>query len=465
MVVQIPTTSAAEQLAGFALELRYEDIPAAVVDAAKQHLLDAIGCGLAAHALDIGGAARRVALDMGGTPEATVIGSAARLPAPAAALANGTLMHALDFDDTHSGAIAHVSTVVAPAAMAVADACNADGRSFVTALVAGNEAVTRIGMAAVGEFHARGLHPTSIAGVFGATVAAATLVGSDRQTATSALGIAGSMASGLFAYLDAGTPTKPIHAGWAAQAGIVAARLAQAGAEGPATVFEGRFGLFDAFLGRIPDLDSEFHDLGSRWETLKIAYKPYPCCHFMHGALGAAASLGRIDPEAIADIHVAVPAGAVSLVLEPEDAKFAPRTTYDAKFSLQYSLASLIVHGSLGIGSYTPEAIRDPSVIALARRVSYEVREFPTYPQAFPGAVEIALRDGRRLDAELAHQEGGPENPLGPSMIADKFRENVAAALDDAAAAELERAVLAIDDVDDVAGVFARLASAAELPA
>lgn len=463
MAVQSIDITAAQQLADFALDVRYRDLPVDVVDAAKRHLLDAIGCALAAHALAEGTAARRVAEAMGGTPEASVIGSATRLPAPTAALANGMLMHALDFDDTHSAAVAHVSAVVAAATMAVAEAVHADGRRFVTAFVVGNEIVARIGMAASGEFHARGFHPTSIAGVFGATVAAATLTDSDRATVTSAFGIAGSMASGLFAYLDAGTATKPIHAGWAAHAGILAARLAEAGAEGPPTVLEGRFGLFDAFLGHVPDLTPQLCDLGSRWETRRIAYKPYPSCHYMHGVLGAAASLDRVDPDAITDIRAIVPKDAVSLVLDPEEAKFAPRTPYDAKFSLQYSLAALIVHGGLNLGSYAPAAISNPAVLALARRVHYEVREFPTYPAAFPGAIEITLRDGRKLKAEMAHQAGGPGNPLGLAAISTKFRENASLALDTRATTELEQAILGIDDSLDVSLVFGELASIGEV--
>ena len=143
-------------------------------------------------------------------------------------------------------------------------------------------------MAASGAFHARGFHPTSVCGVFGATAAAARLAGLDAETTTSALGLAGSMSSGLMAYLNDGTPTKPVHAGWAAQAGVLAARLAAHGAEGPAGVLDGRFGVFHAFVDDDePSLAEQLDDLGSRWETLRVSYKPYPACHFMHGSLGA----------------------------------------------------------------------------------------------------------------------------------------------------------------------------------
>lgn len=456
LAVQITSTAAAK-LAKFALSLRYEGLPDEVVSAAKGHLLDTVGCGLAAYALRDGMAGRTVALRTGGNPEATVLGSLAKVPAPMAALANGMLMHALDFDDTHSDSIAHVSTVVVPAALGEAEACSADGRSLITALVAGNETTARIGMVASGEFHSRGFHPTSIAGVFGATVAASSLGELDPETVTSALGIAGSMASGLFAYLDVGSATKPIHAGWAAHAGVIASRLAAAGAEGPDSVLEGRFGLYEAFVGQVPELAESLDDLGSRWETLRIAYKPYPACHFVHGVLGAAETLAPVDLDAVEDILVTVPEGAVSLVLEPQEQKFAPRTPYEAKFSLQYSLGALLVHGSVGTSTYLPEAIEDPAVLSIARRVRYEVRDFPTYPTAFPGALELTLRDGRRLSASLMYQVGGPDNPLSEEALRTKFHDNASLVLREATVDELAETLLGIDEIHDLSGALSML--------
>src|SRR5262245_10756423 len=226
---------------------------------------------------------------MGGTPEATVIGLGHRLPAAQAALANGMLCHGLDFDDTHGDAVCHVTVVVGPAALAVAEGRRAGGRDVLTALVAGAEVVARLGMAAAGAFHRRGFHPTSVCGVFGATAAAARLDGLDAGTATRALGIAGSLAGGLLAFLEDGAPTKPIHPGWAAHGAVMAARLVAHGAAGPAAVLEGRYGLYDAFVEQDGlALERELADLGIRWETRRLAYKPYPACHLVHGVLGAA---------------------------------------------------------------------------------------------------------------------------------------------------------------------------------
>jgi 2-methylcitrate dehydratase PrpD len=445
--------TAAERFAGFALELDLDAVPDEVVEAAKLHVLDVIGCGLAAHGLGIAGEGRETMTELGGTAEATVIGLDTRLPAPNAAFANAMLCHGLDFDDTHSDSVAHVSTVVVPAAAALAEARSASGRELLTAIITGNEIVTRIGMATPGAFHKRGFHPTAICGIFGATAAAARLGGLDAEQATSALGIAGSMASGLFAYLDDATATKPIHPAWAAHGALLACRLASHGAEGPPGVLEGRFGVFHAFVDTRIDLEPQLADLGSRWETPRIAYKAFPACHFIHGSLGATGTLADdLDPDEIEDVLVTIPEAGVSLVLEPADRKIAPRTDYEGKFSLQYSTAAMLVHGRVGLTTYTPEALADERVLDLTRKVHYETKEYASYPAAFPGGVRITLKDGSTVEADFPHQLGAPENPMSAEQVREKFHEN--AALAGGSFEALEHAILSLEELDDVTGLL-----------
>jgi len=459
--------TAAQTLAAWAVGLSLDDVPADVRQHAKLHLLDTVGCGLAASALGIAGEGRAAMGELGGEGGATVIGLDGALPAPNAAFANAMLCHGLDFDDTHSDSVSHVSTVVSPAALAVAEARGASGRDALAAIVAGNEAVTRIGMAASGAFHKRGFHPTAICGIFGAVAASARLSGLDPAAAASALGLAGSMASGIFAYLEDGTATKPVHPAWAAHGGVLAVRLAALGAEGPPSVLEGKFGLYHSFLGAEKgevDIDGQLADLGSRWETPRIAYKPYPACHVMHGTLGAtaeAAAERRFTPAEIADVLVTVPAAWVSLVLEPAEAKVAPRSAYEGKFSLQYSTAAMLVMGKVGVATYSEEAIADPAVLEVARKVRYETRDYPTYPQAFPGGVRVTLASGRRLEADFPYQQGGPENPMSPGEVRAKFRENGSLALSDGDLEALEEAVLSLEEQDDLHTALAPLTRAA----
>ena len=460
--------TAAERLAEFATTLTLEDVPAEVAEHAKLHLLDTLGCGLAAHATGIAGEGRTAMAELGGEPQATVIGSDARLPAPNAAFANAMLCHGLDFDDTHSESVSHVSTVTCPASLAVGEAQAAAGSEVLAAIVGASEVIARLGMAASGRFHARGFHPTAICGIFGATVAAARLTGADTRTAASALGIAGSMASGLFAYLEDGTATKPIHPAWAAHGGILASRLAALGAEGPQSVVEGKFGLYHAFLGAERgeiDIDSQLADLGSRWETPRIAYKPFPVCHFMHGSLGATAdALGSrtLSPDEIAEVVVTVPAAGVSLVLEPAEAKKTPRSDYEGKFSLQYSVASMLVRGHVSVSDFSDEAIADPAVLAVAGKVRYETPDYPTYPQAFPGGVRVILADGSTLERDFPHQKGGPENPMSADEVREKFRSNALLALAPSAVDALEDVVLAFDRQPDVSAALVPLTAVKE---
>jgi 2-methylcitrate dehydratase PrpD len=446
--------TAAQRFASFSASLSLDAIPPEVVDAAKLHFLDTLGCGLAGHARDAAPAAREAMIERGVSGAATVIGVKSGLPAADAALANGVTCHALDFDDTHTGAIAHVSVAVVPAALAAAQSTGAGGAELLTATIAGNEIITRLGMAVGSAFHARGFHPTSVCGVFGATAAAARLQGLEAKTAVNALGIAGSMASGLLEYLADGSSTKQLHPGWAAHAGIIASRLAAHGATGPASIIEGRFGLYRAFVERADvDIASLLADLGQRWETPRIAFKPYPACHYVHASLDATvqAMAGKsVALEEIEEIVALSTEAGVSLVLEPLADKHRPRSEYEAKFSLPYSIASLLVRGKVDVSTYTDEAIVDPDVLELAAKVRYEVKDYATFPQALPGGVRIHLRDGRTVEAELPYQRGGPENPMSAAEVREKFRLNAALALGDSDIEALEQAVMTLEQHDDL---------------
>lgn len=457
----------ASRLASFTITTAPQEIPDDVRRRGCLHMVDALGCGLAAAGLDVGGAPASVATTQGGTMEADQIGGSERVPAPLAALANGTRCHALDFDDTHELGICHSSTVVGPAAIAAGQAAGSTGAEVLAAYLLGSEVALRIAVVAADGLYARGFHPTSVCGVFGATAAAARLLGLSVEQATNALGIAGSFAGGLFEYLTDGSATKPLHAGWAGQAGIHATRLAAAGATGPATVLEGRFGLIRSHADPSGSADSIAADLGERWEVLNLSIKPFPACHFAHASTWAAGELmdtHRLRVDGIEEIVVRVPDEGAALVLEPLDHKIAPRTGYDAKFSLPYTVAYRLVHGHLDLASFSETAIRDPAVLQLASRVHGERLDGPP-PSRFAGGARVVMASGRELNSFLPCTPGSPDNPLDQRWILAKFRDNAELALSFEDAGELMGLLLGIEELSSLTRVGGLLSTAGRCPA
>jgi 2-methylcitrate dehydratase PrpD len=283
----------AERLSEFATRLEFDDIPTDVVASVRLRALDILGIALASSASELAPSVLGAVQGWGGGA-CSVVGSRLTTSPPLAALANGALAHGLDFDDTHAISITHASSVILPTVLALGEAGGHSGRTVVTAAVAGYEAMTRVGMAAPGEFHARGWHATAVCGAFGATVAAGRLDALDHDRLTAALGIAGSFASGVSEHLQDGSWVKRVHPGWAAHSGIVAAGLARGGFSGPATIFEGRFGLYRTFLRSEHDA-TPFDTLGKEWETLRVGFKPYPCCHYNHAYLDCVLALRARD--------------------------------------------------------------------------------------------------------------------------------------------------------------------------
>ena len=445
------------RLAAFAGALRFEDIPAEVVTSVRLRTLDVLGVALAASTSDFAPAIMG-ALDGWGTDGAcTVIGTRRTAPAPLAILANGALTHGLDYDDTHAASITHASAVVLPCALALGEAGGVDGRTVTAAAVAGYEAITRLGMAASGAFHDRGWHATAVCGTFAAALTAGRVQGLDAGRLTAALGIAGSFASGVLEFLEDGSWVKRLHPGWAGHSGAVAAALAGAGFTGPASILDGRFGFYRTFLDQPPDL-APFDTLGRQWETLRVGFKPYPCCHYNHAYLDCALDLRRrhgLRAEQVERVECRVPAGEVPIVCEPRAAKLRPRTPYDARFSLPYSVAAALVDGHVTLDTYAPERLTDAATLALAARVEHAVDPDSAFPRGFPGWVRVHLRDGRMLEARVPDGRGGPDRPLGPEAIVAKFRDNAARALPDARVEAVERAALALDALDDVRGLTA----------
>jgi 2-methylcitrate dehydratase PrpD len=408
------------------------EVPVVVAAAARRHHLDGLGTAVAAARRGAAEPALSGAAGLGGPPEATLLGRGLKIGAPAAALATGTLVHALDFDDTHAGGLVHATAVVLPALLAVGEQVGADADEALVAAVIGFETVCRIAGAAPHAFHGRGLHATMACGVVSSALVSARLLGLEQATTVNALGIAGSSAGGLLEFLATGSSTKQLHPGLASQAGILAARLAAAGADGPDSVLEGDRGLYAALADGHADAALVTAELGTRWETTGITLKPYPACQLMHAALDAGRQVLPLDPADIREIAVEVHPDSAAIVCTPD--KVDPRTAYDAKFSLPWSLAALLTDGAVTVGTYEPDSLGRSDVRALATRVRVSEVSGAMVAADAPSRVTISLADGRTLDGRV-------DRSAGAAMDA-KLAANVGSA---AAATELAAAVTAFD--------------------
>ncbi|MFI7635590.1 MmgE/PrpD family protein [Nonomuraea sp. NPDC049400] len=431
-----------QRLAEFAAACRDKGVPALVRDDVTGRVLDVLGNCLAAYAEpegDAGPAVLRAVRRWSGSAEATAIGSGDRLPAPSAALVNGTLAHALDYDDTHLPSVLHPSAPVVPAALAVAEATGASGAELASAIAAGVEVCNRLGMASYlpearnSLFFEKGQHATSICGTLGAAVAAGLLFGLTADGIADAVGVAASMGSGLIEANRTGGTIKRVHCGWAAHAGVSAAVLAAEGVTGPPTVLEGRFGFFQAWLDGRFDASALLSDLGDRWELLRTVYKPYPTNHFTHPAIDCALVLraGGLSPAEVEDVELGVPGPVLRTIAEPREEKINPRSPYHAKFSGPYTVAAAL-HGGGGLGlSLDDFASLSPERLELAKRVRCvaDERASEIFPRAFAAVMRVRLRDGSVLEHRVDSSRGGPEHPLTQDELAVKFRANAGRAL------------------------------------
>ena len=445
--------SAAAKFAAFAADTRFDDIPAAVRERGKLLILDALGVGLASNAYPF--AAKAIAgvsaLSEGG--RCTVLGRHEKLPVRDAALANGILIHGLDYDDTHLTSIVHATAACLPTALSLAEDIGADGRALLTAYVIGMEAAIRIGAAVKGGFHHAGFHATGVISHFAASLIAGSLLGLTAEQIVSAQGITGSTAAGIQVFLEEGAWTKRFHPGWGAMAGITAARLAQHGFVGPQRPYEGKFGLFETHLqshADTVDMARLTDGLGTVWDLPDTAIKPYPVCHFIHGAADAAIALHAEigDPAAIDYVECVVPGPTLPIIVEPAAAKIAPNTDYEAKFSAQFVVATCLVRGRFGLAELEDATLQDPVLRGLSAKVRCAADPDTAFPAFFSGGVTVVMRDGRRLSRHVRVNSGAGERALDEAGISFKFRSNAAMSIGEAQAERIREAVLNLDRLD-----------------
>ncbi len=447
------------RLANFITGLEFENIPGEVVEKCKMHLLDSLGICFAASAMDFARMVYEFVQGEQGGGKCTLVGFPEKGSPAWAVFLNGSLIHGLDFDDTHSSAIVHASSCVVPPALALGETNGINGKSLITAMVAGYEIATRIGSAAPGEFHKRGYHATPICGIFGAAAAASKILGLTQEQICNAFGLCGSQSSGIQEFLNDGSWNKKIHPGWAAHGAVVSVELARQGFKGAEKIFEGRFGLYNSHVGLENVQTEQLTDgLNTVWETLNISIKPLPCCHYIHAFIDAALLLKakhRIRPEDISEIECLISEPQSEIVCRPLEVKKRPDTSYGALFSLPFSVAMALVKGKVGARDFFDINVHDKEILDLSKQVEYSIDPESDFPKHFPGVVKIRLKNGKTFEHRERFNRGCPDNPLSREEVTQKFLDNVTGIVKKNDAEGLIEKIFRLEKISNVSEIMA----------
>ena len=459
--------SLTDEVAGFIVGTQARDVPPDVAHLGKRSVLDALGLALAGAASETGRIARRylAALDLASGKGSTVIGAELRVPARFAAFANGISIHADDFDDTQLavatdrvyGLLTHPSAPALPAALALAERDRRSGRDLMTAYQVGVEVECKVAEAILPRHYGDGFHSTATCGAIGAAAAAAKLLGLDREATRRALGLGATQAGGLRE--NFGTMTKPFHAGRASESGVVAAELAALGFTASPIGLEGGRGFFRAAGGGY-SADAIEGRLGAPW-TFRfpgVSIKPHPSGSLTHPGMAVMMDLIRrhdLRPERVRRVAVGTNRHMPNALIHHR-----PTDELQAKFSMEFCMAILLLERRAGLAQFTGEVVRRPDVQALLRKV-----DFGVHPEAEAAGsdkmttiVEVQLDDGTVVRGAADFGKGSPANPMSDEELADKFRQCAAwGGLGAEQAKEVLELAWRIDEVDDLGELTSRL--------
>lgn len=454
--------SISEQIASFVKGLRMEDIPAEVFDAVKMHMIDTVGVALlSSETAPTSPLIHKMVMEKGSAPECTLWGSNDHVQLTDAIFCNGTVIHGLDFDDTHTGAITHPSVSILATAFALGEQLHKSGAEIMTAAVAGYEVIVRLGLAANGGFHDAGFHPSGILAPFASVCVAAKLMDLDEKTTVNALGIAGSQAGTIMEFLHDGSWVKMLHPGWGALSAIYAVSCAKAGFTGPRTVFEGQYGVYPVHIGGVKDLPERIATLGKVWLTPEIAFKLYPTCHHTHSFIDVMLSLmaeHRFTASDIESVEARGTSMCASQVCNPKEIKVRPETEYMMKFSLYYVLAMTALHGRITTSEIEIGYTKEPEVLDLIDRITFIEDSSVAVPGHMPARLKVILKDGRVLTGEQKYEKSARENPIKQEDVVRKFDGCVAGILPQKARNELLDLILSFDRQPGINELLATMA-------
>ncbi|WP_339516948.1 MmgE/PrpD family protein [Pseudomonas sp. RL_15y_Pfl2_60] len=415
-----------EQLAAFMADLRYEQLPEAVLDRTEELYLDWLGSALASQGRHPIPLFERYAQTMGpGTGKAKILVSGKCTSAYFAALVNGASSHLVEQDDLHNSSVLHPATVVFPAALAAAQDLGCSGRELLLAAVVGYEAGIRIGEF-LGRSHYRIFHTSATVGTLAAAVTVGKLLKFNREQFINLLGTAGTQAAGLWEFLRDAADSKQLHTAKAAADGVLAAYLTAEGLTGARNILEGDQGMA---AGMSSDADpAKLSDrLGSRWALCETSFKFHASCRHTHPAADALLALMQaqgLEHEQIEQVTTRVHQGAIDVLGRVD----VPSSVHQAKFSMGTVLGLIAVHGKAGLPEFEQFALHDPHVAGFRGKVQMQLdtEVDAAYPQRWLGRVEVLTVDGRRLQGAIDEPKGDPGNTLSRSELEDKFRRLLA---------------------------------------
>ena len=433
-----------------------EDFPPDAIEAAKGAIMDCLACMLAGSREALSDILCRYVAAEGSAPAASVVGRGFSTSAANAALVNGAMGHALDYDDITQVTKTHPTTVLLPASLAVAEECGASGKDLLLGYMSGFEVACAVGEALSEAYYDDlGWHPTGPLGAVGAAAAASRIMALEPEQTAMAVSLAASQAAGL--RQNFGTMTKPFHAGDAARAGVVAAKLVRDGFTASSDVLEGRFGFIRAFSGG-QGFDSQqvVKNLGNKLYLVEsgIEIKKYPCCGSAHLALDAAFDLlsqGPIDPKAVDRIDVMVDFDPPRSLIHSR-----PVSSLEGKFSMQYCLAAALLDRRVGLQSFTDDQVMRSEAQALLPRI--DMRRIPGnegQPSWTEGyhQVDVQLKDGSVLRQQARRADSGALRGVTMEDIREKFRDCAASALSATATAEVLSRLDLLDEGEPVSGL------------
>ena len=450
---------ATDTIAKWIVNTTYEDISPDAIRVANESCFDVIGVILAGSAQPVGDIIKKYVADQGAAPQATVLSSGSQSSVANAALANGTMGHALDYDDF--GGFGHPTVAIFPALLAIGEHSGATGRDLLEAYVIGCEVGLALQHATKYKQMDKGFHSTAVIGRLACTAACAKLMKLDHGQTVMALGMAGSMASGLIH--NFGTMTKPLHAGLTCRDGVTAAQLAQRGLTAGEQIIEHPFGFATTVLGEgIYDLDEMAENLGKPYRVQDaLMIKKYPCCGGNHAMLDSLFSLMRDNDFTYEDVASAeVDQSYYSVVMLYQD----PDDELKGKFSAKFNVAAALVDGEIAVDTFTQEKIADPTINETMGKVRTRVmaKSEEMLTRSDDGhKIKITLKDGRVFEHVTARADilGSQKNPWGFENIKAKFQENVALVLSQEGVEDAVNAWSDILQVTDVSGTVARTLS------